>query len=46
MQVDDPLLTSQDLADYLRIPLQTIYVWQSAGAARTASKSAGTAGTG
>jgi len=31
MQVDDPLLTSQELADYLDIPLQTIYVWAARG---------------
>jgi excisionase family DNA binding protein len=31
VQVDDPLLSSQELADYLRIPLQTVYVWAARG---------------
>jgi excisionase family DNA binding protein len=31
VQVDDPLLSSQELADYLGIPLQTLYVWAARG---------------
>jgi excisionase family DNA binding protein len=31
VQVDDPLLSSQELADYLGIPLQTVYVWAARG---------------
>jgi excisionase family DNA binding protein len=31
MHVADHLLTSQELADYLGIPLQTVYVWAAHG---------------
>jgi excisionase family DNA binding protein len=32
VQSADPLLSPQELADYLGIPLQTIYVWAAQGA--------------
>jgi excisionase family DNA binding protein len=28
---DDPLLTSQEVADYLGIPLATVYTWAARG---------------
>jgi excisionase family DNA binding protein len=31
VQVKDPLLTSRELADYLSVPLKTVYVWASRG---------------
>jgi excisionase family DNA binding protein len=31
VQADDRLLSSQELADYLRVPLNTVYVWQARG---------------
>jgi predicted DNA-binding transcriptional regulator AlpA len=31
VQADDELLDSQELADYLKLPLSTVYVWQARG---------------
>jgi excisionase family DNA binding protein len=29
----EPLLTTQDLADYLKVPVATVYKWRSVGTA-------------